>query len=666
MTAQLRQQPVTDASIFWWQGSRRPQLYRRLLSADMSLKGTSNGLTEQLSRQSSDSMSAADNCHASGVSVHDVKSRTSPRRRPKVVSAGTESTATVLEALSSLSIQSMREESDDEGDVANSGNSCGSSSSIDCRLEKDQSGDGTDYRTSLTRQQSAEKELQRFGSTDLDDGFFDVDSADGDSDDGSLGEVAEASASTDGYSVVGSECAVDANAQAVTPHGSGPHSSRSRSSGSMITSRLKKGWKAVKKSGVKSTTSASKQLSSLSSSYWKYSSSTATNSSTSVKCEEGAAWEDRQSRICEEWVTSVLPSWKKKRSTARTRSLMFRGIPPRVRGRVWLVALGNPLNVPPDLYDILRERARDGRDEYLRSKDVIDKADGDVGGFGGHAEPMISEERSAHKAIMLDLPRTFPELAFFHADGSEYEDSLREILEAFIYLRPDIGYSQGMSFLAAVLLLYIENPSDVFTCFVNMLLHKSCFVHFFRMKMPEVRIYMSIHDKFMREEMPALHAHFKTHSVDPDLYMINWVMSLYCSALPLDFVSRIWDIYMLDGDVAIFRAALGILKLLMPQLLSMNFEDIAFLLSHIPTDDFEVDALVRAIRGVRCVTRHKFKEHFRACLAQHACQTCSGDIETHAASLKKKRSGSRPTSTSSFPDTKRGYANQSASENCIP
>lgn len=328
---------------------------------------------------------------------------------------------------------------------------------------------------------------------------------------------------------------------------------------------------------------------------------------------EREAWEERQKGLCDEWIGSILPSWKKKKGTARVRDLAFRGIPVGVRGRVWKAALGNEMNITDDLFRVLKDRAHAGRMDFLRTRETVDRADGDVGGYGGKAEPMMmNQERCSHKAIMLDLPRTFPELAFFHADGSLHENALRDILESFVYLRPDIGYSQGMSFLAAVLLLYIEEPADAFASFVNMLLHKSCFLHFYSMKMPEVRIYLLMHDRFMREEMPALHSHFKEHGVEADLYMINWVMSLYCGALPLDLVSRIWDVYVFDGDVAIFRTALGILKLLMPKLMSMGFEEIASQLSHLP-QDIEADALLYSIRAVRSVTRSKFKDAFRYC-----------------------------------------------------
>ncbi|CAN8062203.1 unnamed protein product [Agarophyton chilense] len=379
---------------------------------------------------------------------------------------------------------------------------------------------------------------------------------------------------------------------------------RPASSNAMLTT-LKKRWKGVKKAGVKSTANAGKSI-----------------SSAFSRTDPNETPEDRHGRLTDEWLTSILPSWHKKRQTARVRSLVFKGIPPTVRGRVWQCAIGNPLSISEELFDVLKERACTGRRDFLRRREAVANADGDVGGGGGLAEPMLESERSAHKAIMLDLPRTFPELSFFHAQGSHYEFALRDVLEAFLYLKPEVGYSQGMSFVAAVLLLYMD-PFEAFSCFCNMLLHKSCFLHFFRIKMPEVRFYLAVHDKLLHEEMPALYTHFKTYGINSDLYMINWIMSLYCRALPLDLVTRIWDIYVLDGDVAIFRAALGLLRLFMPRLLRMKFEELAYFLSHIPGEEIDADTLIHTIRSVRIVTKKKFKDLFKECQSEHE-KLCQG------------------------------------------
>lgn len=370
-----------------------------------------------------------------------------------------------------------------------------------------------------------------------------------------------------------------------------------RSSSGFVMSSLKKRWKGMKKASLRGTSSAGKKMSSMSTLNF-------------VSGRESETREDRHSRLGDEWINCIIPSWRKKRKTGRVRTLVFRGIPASVRGRVWQCAIGNPLNVSKDLFLVLKDRAAKGRAEYLRGRDTLALADGDLGGHGGRAEGLMESERSAHKAISLDLPRTFPELSFFHAEGSHYENALRDVLEAFLYLKPDVGYSQGMSFVAAVLLLYMD-PYEAFSCFANMLLYKSCFLHFFRIKMPEVKCYLMVHERLLAEDMPALYNHFKQHGIESDLYMINWVMSLYCRALPLDLVTRIWDLYVLDGDLAIFRAALGLLRLFMPKLLKMKFEDMAYFLSHIPGDEIHPDNLLRSIRGVRVVTRRKFVDLFK-------------------------------------------------------
>lgn len=379
---------------------------------------------------------------------------------------------------------------------------------------------------------------------------------------------------------------------------SGKNKKTTASSSSAMISSLKKRWKGMKKAGARGTTSAGRYLGAV---------------------RESETFEERHSRIGDEWINCIIPVWKKKRKTSRVRALVFRGIPANVRGRVWQCAIGNALNISEELFDVLKDRAKKGRALFERARldggATIDI--GDAGeDFGDKGVTMEENERSAHKAISLDLPRTFPELSFFHAEGSHYEHALRDVLEAFLYLKPDVGYSQGMSFVAAVLLLYMD-PYEAFSCFSNMVLYKSFFLNFFRIKMPEVKCYLLVHEKFLEEEMPALFHHFKKYGIDSDLYMINWVMSLYCRALRLDLVTRIWDLYVLDGDVAVFRSALGILRLFMNQLLAMKFEDMAYFLSHIPSDEIDADEMLQSIRSIRVVSRRKFIDLFQQFRSQH-------------------------------------------------
>ena len=331
--------------------------------------------------------------------------------------------------------------------------------------------------------------------------------------------------------------------------------------------------------------------------------------------------EEAQARRAREWSEEILPHWERKANSKRTRELVLAGVPSKVRGHVWPLLIGNELHIAPGLYDVLCEEARESRRELQRETETLSAADGDLGGAGGQAEEVFTRALNgtaagacpaSQKAIVLDLPRTFPELGFFHAADSPFQEQLRQLLEAYAHFRPEFGYSQGMSYLAAVLLLYLD-ASHAFACFVNMLARSHCLSAFYKMQTPDVRAYLLLQKRLLVHEMPTLATHFHTIGIEPDMYLIGWIMTLYCRVLPIDTALRIWDCFFWFGDPFIFRAAIGILRVLEPRLLAGSFEDCAYMLSHLPAVVTE-EALMKAVRAVRFSPR-RFYELFDACMA---------------------------------------------------
>ncbi|KAG8269172.1 hypothetical protein J6590_004467 [Homalodisca vitripennis] len=148
----------------------------------------------------------------------------------------------------------------------------------------------------------------------------------------------------------------------------------------------------------------------------------------------------------------------------KARELWWQGVPSCVRGRVWQLAIGNPLNLTHSLYDICVQRAQD----RLRSGGGCDDEDSD-------------NKEASMQQIQLDISRTFPHLCIFQR-GGPYYDMLHCLLAAYVCYRPDVGYVQGMSFIAAVLILNME-AADAFVCFAN-LLNKPCHMAFFHLNQP--------------------------------------------------------------------------------------------------------------------------------------------------------------------------------------
>jgi hypothetical protein len=61
----------------------------------------------------------------------------------------------------------------------------------------------------------------------------------------------------------------------------------------------------------------------------------------------------------------------------------------------------------------------------------------------------------------------------------------------------------------------------------------------------------------LKLNLPELYNHFENESLSPKMYVFEWFLTLYSKAMNLDFVSRIWDIFFLEGPIILYKAGIG-------------------------------------------------------------------------------------------------------------
>ncbi|XP_015262115.1 PREDICTED: TBC1 domain family member 12 isoform X1 [Gekko japonicus] len=292
------------------------------------------------------------------------------------------------------------------------------------------------------------------------------------------------------------------------------------------------------------------------------------------------------------WINEILPNWESMRSTRRVRELWWQGLPPSVRGKVWSLAVGNELNITPELYEIFLSRAKERWKSFGETGAENDTEDAGVS---------VADREASLELIKLDISRTFPSLYIFQK-GGPYHDLLHSVLGAYTCYRPDVGYVQGMSFIAAVLILNLEE-ADAFIAFAN-LLNKPCQLAFFRVDHSMMLKYFAAFEVFFEENLPKLFHHFKTYNLSPDIYLIDWIFTLYSKSLPLDLACRVWDVFCRDGEEFLFRTGLGILRLYEDILLQMDFIHIAQFLTKLP-EDITSEKLFTCIASIQMQNSNK-------------------------------------------------------------
>jgi len=294
------------------------------------------------------------------------------------------------------------------------------------------------------------------------------------------------------------------------------------------------------------------------------------------KLAEQRRTEDDLSQLTSHWSTSILPNWSTMSTNKKTQTLWWKGLPPPVRGRVWKLALPNTLNLTPQLYNILVTRAK----EQLENKTTYT-------GPGSREETL--------ELIQLDVSRTFPQLCIFQKGGPYYQ-LLHNVLGAYVCYRPDIGYVQGMSFIAAILILNLDE-AEAFIVFAN-LVNWPCLAAFYSVEQTAMERYYNTFSSHLSSNLPSIASHFSRLGLRPDLYILDWWMTLFSKCSPLDITCRIWDLLIRDGEEFLFKAALGILSLYEERLLAeSDFILLAQFLSKLP-DNLDGDKLFEKIEEI--------------------------------------------------------------------
>ncbi|XP_069010362.1 TBC1 domain family member 4 isoform X2 [Embiotoca jacksoni] len=171
---------------------------------------------------------------------------------------------------------------------------------------------------------------------------------------------------------------------------------------------------------------------------------------------------------------------------------------------------------------------------------------------------LLKQLTAQQHAILVDLGRTFPTHQYFSAQLGAGQLSLYNLLKAYSLLDTEVGYCQGISFVAGVLLLHMseEQAFDM----LKFLMYDRGIRRQYRPDMVSLQIQMYQLSRLLHDYHRDLYNHFEEHEICPSLYAAPWFLTLFASQFPLSFVSRIFDFVFVQGTEVIFKVALCLLS----------------------------------------------------------------------------------------------------------
>ncbi|CAN6235198.1 unnamed protein product [Urochloa humidicola] len=212
----------------------------------------------------------------------------------------------------------------------------------------------------------------------------------------------------------------------------------------------------------------------------------------------------------------------------------------------------------------------------------------------GVYETLVIYETSASELeIIRDISRTFPSHIFFQQRHGPGQRSLYNILKAYSVYDRDVGYVQGMGFLAGLLLLYMSEE-DAFWLLVALL--KGA-VHapmegLYQAGLPLVQQYLSQFEKLVMEHMPKLGQHFVDEMINPSMYASQWFITVFSYSFPFHLTLRVWDVFLYEGIKVIFQVGLALLRFCHDDLVKLPFEKLLYALRNFPEEATDPDVLL--------------------------------------------------------------------------
>ncbi|KAL0291818.1 UNVERIFIED_CONTAM: EVI5-like protein [Sesamum calycinum] len=190
--------------------------------------------------------------------------------------------------------------------------------------------------------------------------------------------------------------------------------------------------------------------------------------------------------------------------------------------------------------------------------------------------------------------------------------SLYNVLKAYSVYDRDVGYVQGMGFVAGLLLLYMSEE-DAFWLLVALL--KGA-VHapmegLYLVGLPLVQQYLFQLDHLVKEYLPKLGEHFAQEMINPSMYASQWFITVFSYSFPFHLALRIWDVFLFEGVKIVFKVGLALLKYCHDDLVKLPFEKLIHALRNFPEDAMNPDMLLPMAYSIKVSKRlEELKEEY--------------------------------------------------------
>jgi hypothetical protein len=185
---------------------------------------------------------------------------------------------------------------------------------------------------------------------------------------------------------------------------------------------------------------------------------------------------------------------------------------------------------------------------------------------------LLDKECPSEPVILRDIHRTFPAHDFFKESNGVGQESLYKISKAYSLYDEEVNYCQGLSFLAAALLLHM--PEEQAFCVLVKIMFDYGLRDLFKLGFDALHLRFYQLERLLQDYCHEVATHFSAIGIESHMFASQWFLTLFTAKFPLQMVFFIVDLFLAEGVNTIFHISLALLQDSKKELLQLDFEGV--------------------------------------------------------------------------------------------
>ena len=158
-----------------------------------------------------------------------------------------------------------------------------------------------------------------------------------------------------------------------------------------------------------------------------------------------------------------------------------------------------------------------------------------------------------------------------------------------------VGYAQGMSFLVAIFLSYLDEEKSFWM--MENLMKNFRMQELYLQGFPGLKKNFFVLLKLMKKLLPNIYTQLTNAKLYPAIYGSSWYLTCFTNVFPYEIILRIMDCYLFEGIKVIHRISLALLAFKENEILQQKKYLEIMEIIRAATDNIDIDRLFKKSFG---------------------------------------------------------------------